>query len=123
MAVIDAGVIVNVLRGEIDPSTLVRPLFAPHLLDGEVVNALRRLVAARQIDAAAAELLFQGFTGIVIRRRPATLLLPRMWELRHNLSGYDATYVAMAESLEDTLVTTDRRLAAAPGLRCRIEVV
>lgn len=123
MAVIDAGVIVNVLRGEIDPSTLVRPLFAPHLLDSEVVNALRRLVAARQIDAAAAELLFQGFTGIVIRRRPATPLLPRMWELRHNLSGYDATYVAMAESLEDTLVTTDRRLAAAPGLRCRIEVV
>lgn len=59
----------------------------------------------------------------MIRRWPATHLLARMWELRHNLSGYDATYAALAESLGEPLLTMDRHLATAPGLRCTVEVV
>lgn len=66
---------------------------------------------------------FASFRLLIIRRWPVTHLLPRMWELRHSLSGYDATYVALAEALGEPLSTTDHRLPAAPGIRCQVRVL
>lgn len=123
MTVIDAGAIVKLLLADLDPALAARSLEAPHLIDSEVTHVLRRLVTSGQLDHQQGDSAFGAFRQLIIRRRPATHLLDRMWELRHNLSGYDATYVALAESLDEPLLTTDLRLARAPGLRCPVEVV
>jgi predicted nucleic acid-binding protein len=98
-------------------------LHAPHLLDVEVAQALRHYTARDEISAARGLSLIDLLGRLPITRYPHDSLLDRMWSLRHNLTAYDAAYVALAEALDARLVTADERLAAAPGNRARIEVV
>jgi predicted nucleic acid-binding protein len=99
------------------------PLHAPHLIDSEVANALRRAVAARRLDGGAAWTALDVWRRLGMTRYPAYSLLDRIWEHRDHLSAYDATYVALAESLDCPLLTADTRLARAAGIDCPITVV
>ena len=125
MRVLDAGVVVELLVGGLDPDRLGdEELVAPHLIDSEVTNVLRKLTLRRLVSDTQATLALNGFAHVILTRYPVYSLLPRMWELRHNLSAYDATYVALAETLGATaLLTTDARLAQAHGVLCRVEVI
>jgi predicted nucleic acid-binding protein len=98
-------------------------LIAPHIIDVEIAAGFRRLVVAQRVDARLVEELFQDLADTEIFRYPHSELLPRAWELRHNVSVYDAVYVALAEALDAPLVTLDRRLAGAPGVRATVEVI
>jgi len=98
-------------------------LCAPHLIDVEVVQVLRRLSGSGNITAARAAQALEDLGSMPLTRFPHDALTPRMWTLRKNLTAYDAVYVALAESLPATLVTCDRKLAAAPGNRARISLV
>ena len=84
---------------------------------------LRRYAAAGEIDQDRGRAALQDLADFPLRRYPHDLLLPRIWALRHNVTAYDAAYVALAEALDAPLLTRDRRLAAASGHRARIEVV
>lgn len=125
MRIVDAGVIVELLAGDLDPDLLGdEELAAPHLIDSEVTYVLRGLVHRGGLSEQQGDLALNGFTAVTITRFPADWLRPRMWALRHNLSGYDATYVALAEMTDATaLLTTDARLAKAPGPRCHIRLL
>jgi len=95
-------------------------LHAPHLIDSEVANGLRRRVAAEQLSAAAGWNALNAWRSLGMTRYPVFSLLERVWELRDNLSAYDASYVALAEALHCNLVTADRRLSRAPTIRCAV---
>ena len=125
MKVVDASVIVELVAGALDPDRLgVEDLAAPHLLDSEVTHVLRGLVLRGALTDAQADLAMGGFSELAIVRYPADWLRPRMWALRHNLSAYDATYVALTEMTAATsLLTTDARLANAPGVRCTVQLL
>ncbi len=98
-------------------------LNAPHLVDLEVAQVLRRLERTRLVSAARVQLALEDFAALDLNRYPHDILLPRVWELRGNLSAYDASYVALAEALGATLLTADSRLAASPGHRAQVVVV
>ncbi|MDQ6752647.1 MAG: type II toxin-antitoxin system VapC family toxin, partial [Actinomycetota bacterium] len=99
-------------------------LAAPHLIDSEVTHVLRGLELRGVLSAERASLAFQGFISLSLTRYPADWLRPRMWALRHNLRGYDATYVALAELTgASALLTTDARLANAPGILCPVQLL
>jgi predicted nucleic acid-binding protein len=98
-------------------------LHAPHLIDVEVAQAIRRFAAAGDIDGERGRAALSDLADLRLSRYPHGLLLPRIWDLRHNLSAYDAAYVALAEALDAPLVTRDRRLSGAAGHRARIELV
>lgn len=121
----DASVIVELVANNLDPDLLGdEEIAAPHLVDSEVTNVLRRLVFLGNLDEQQGMLALDGFTRLALTRFPADWLRPRMWALRHRLSAYDATYVALAEMIGATaLVTTDARLANAPGIQCPVEVI
>jgi len=123
--VVDAGVIVELVAGGLDPDRLgVEDLAAPHLLDSEVTHVLRGLVLRGVLTDEQAVVAMGGFAELAIVRYPADWLRPRMWALRHNLSAYDATYVALAEMTAATsLLTTDVRLANASGVRCAVRLL
>jgi predicted nucleic acid-binding protein len=127
--VTDASIVTHVVIGHDHPGRQARDrlrgesIAAPHLLDLEVCSALRRLVRRRLLTPGRADLAIADLTSLPIRRVPHDGLLRRCWELRDNLTIYDASYVALAELLEATLLTGDGRLAGAPGLRCDVEVV
>ncbi len=125
MKVVDAGVIVELVVGGLDPFQLGNEeLIAPHLIDSEVTNVLRRLVLGGSLTEHQGQAALDGVSALTIRRFAADWLRPRMWELRHNVSGYDATYVALAEmSRATSLLTTDARLAKAPGIECPVELL
>ena len=125
MKVIDAGVIVELVAGDLDPDRLgVEDIAAPHLLDSEVTHVLRGLVLRGVLTDAQAASAMAGFAQLAIARYPADWLRPRMWALRDNLSAYDTTYVALTEMTDATsLLTTDARLADAPGVRCVVQVL
>ena len=125
MRVVDAGVVVELLAGSLDPQRLGdEELVVPHLIDSEVTNALRNLALRKLLTEDQATLALDGFMRLNLTRFPADWLRPRMWMLRHNLSAYDATYVALAEMLSaSALLTTDVRLAQAPGIQCPVELV
>jgi predicted nucleic acid-binding protein len=96
---------------------------SPHVLDVEVAQAFRRLVRAGEVLADRASEALDDLADFDLRRHSHVTLLGRAWELRDNLTAYDAVYVALAEALDATLVTCDGRLAAAPGHSVRIEVI
>ncbi len=95
----------------------------PSIFDAEVLSALRGLVRSGKFDHAAAADLIVDLMVLPVDRWHMSPLLPRMWELRDNLTPYDASYVALAELTGAVLVTGDERIAAAPGARCDIQVI
>ncbi len=128
MLVVDSSAVVAALIGRPPPSGLTErlgedgDLHAPHLIDIEVLHALRRLNAAGQLTddrAADARMDFQELTLV---RYPHLPFSDRIWEMRHHLTAYDAAFIALAESLDVPLVTCDGRLGGAPGHSARIEV-
>lgn len=98
-------------------------IHAPHLIDLEIAQALRRFERLRDLSPPAAETVLQDFTELPLERYPHDPLLPRIWELRRNATAYDAAYLALAETLRATLLTSDAKMASVPGHRARVEVV
>lgn len=98
-------------------------MHAPHLLDIEVVSALRRRLSADTLDLKRAEAALSAWRRIGLVRYPVVSHLERIWELRDNVTAYDATYVALAEALDCPLITADGRLSRAPGIHCSITLV
>ena len=129
MIVVDATVLVTALADDGPDGDRHRArlagerLAAPHLIDVEVVSAWRRLAAAGRLDERRAAFARADLRSLPIDRVPHAALVERCWELRANLSIYDAAYVALAELLSAPLVTLDARLFGAPGPTCTIEVV
>lgn len=121
--VVDCSAVVNALTvrdGLASSGQLSRNrLHAPHLIDFEVVSALRRLsrgALAPNLSREALEL----WRELDVSRHPARAIVPRMWELRHDFSAYDAAYVALAEALDAPLLTADRRMARSAARYCDV---
>lgn len=129
MIVVDASIVVTALADDGPDGDRVRArlredrLVAPHLIDIEVVSAWRRLAAAGDVDERRVALAMEDLRSIRLDRVPHVPLMGRCWELRQNLTVYDATYVALAEAMDVALLTADAKLAAAPGLRCAVELL
>ena len=130
MIVLDASVVIDWLirssaaqRIESRIFSRNQSLHAPELLDLEVAQVLRRLVREDTLSTSRAETAIEDLLEIRITRYPHSVLLPRIWQLRHNLSAYDAAYVVLAERLGATLLTRDARLASAPGHSATVEVM
>ena len=130
MIVVDASIIVEVLLRTDAGVTLAQRLFggeetlhAPHLLDVEVTQVLRRYAARGEVTAERALESLRLLAVLPVARYPHEPLLQRMWALRANLTAYDAAYVALADGLRATFVTRDRRLASAPDLATTVELV
>jgi predicted nucleic acid-binding protein len=98
-------------------------LHAPHLLDIEVAQVMRRYTLAGELTVARADDALTDFADLPITRYAHTDLLSRVWSLRESLSAYDAVYVALAEALQSPLVTTDQKLARAHGHGATIELL
>ena len=128
MIVVDASAAVELLLGTARGAVIAEifdpaeSLHAPELIDLEIAQVLRRYERARILDAARAEAALRDFADLPIERYSHRLLLPRAWELRANLTIYDAVYVALAELLEAPLLTGDTSLNASQH-RARIELV
>jgi predicted nucleic acid-binding protein len=103
------------LRGE--------QLVAPELVDLEVLSTLRRAVRAGRLDERRSGQALDDLAALPLRRVPHLPLLARAWELRDNLTAYDAAYVALAESLRALLLTADGGIEKASGVRCDVEVL
>jgi predicted nucleic acid-binding protein len=97
-------------------------LTVPDLADLEVASVLRRQMRAGTLNARRARFALDDLAALPARRAPHRPLLARCWELRDNLTIYDAAYVALAEAMSATLLTGDRKLARAPGPQCHIEM-
>lgn len=129
MLVVDATVLVVALAddgtdGEVARTRLRHEtLAAPELIDLEVASVLRRQDRAGLLGTRRANLALTDLAALPMQRAPHGPLLPRCWDLRHNLTTYDAAYVALAEALGATLLTGDRRLAHATGPTCTIELL
>ena len=130
MIVVDASALLEVLlRTPVAVAVedrLLAPgetLHAPHLLDVEIAQVIRRYAANGEIDGERGRLALDDLADFPLQRYPHDLLLRRIWSLRHNLTAYDAVYVALAEALDAPLLTRDRRIAAAAGHRARVELV
>ena len=98
-------------------------LNAPHLLDLEVVQVLRRKLRDKSLTPERAQEALSDFGDLRLDRYPHDFLLPRVWELRATFSAYDGVYVALAEVLDAVLLTCDRRIASAPGHHAAIELI
>lgn len=130
MIVADASVVVEVLLRtpagvHLEPRLLDanETLHAPHLLDIEVSQVLRRYAARGDVEPERGGVALELLARWPLSRYPHQPLLSRIWALRANLTAYDAAYVALAEVLKATLLTRDRKVANAPGHRARIELV
>lgn len=130
MIVVDASAVIEVLLRTPTATAVEQRLFdpaqtlhAPHLIDVEVAQVLRRYAASGEADPDRCRTALADLADLPLTRYPHDILLPRVWELRDNLTAYDAVYVALAEALDAPLLTRDQRLANAPGHRARIEVV
>jgi predicted nucleic acid-binding protein len=128
--VVDASAVVEALLRTSAADAVERRLFdaretlhAPHLLDVEVAQVVRRYAAIGDIDPERGRAALADLADLPVYRYPHDLLLPRIWELRHNLTAYDAAYVALAEALDVPLITRDRRLANAAGHHARVELI
>ena len=129
MIVVDASVIAPALADDGSDGDRARqrlraePLAAPELIDLEVTSAIRKAWLAGELDDRRAAMALDDLAVLRLRRVTHLPLLPRIWDLRDNLTPYDAAYVALAEALDAVLVTADRRLGRAPGPRCAIEPI
>ena len=129
MIVVDASAVLEVLLRTSAATAIEdrlfagsRTLHAPHLLDVETAQVIRRYAANAEIDAERGRAALADLADFPLRRYPHDFLLPRIWDLRNNLTAYDAAYVALAEALDAPLLTRDRRLAASAGHHARIEL-
>jgi predicted nucleic acid-binding protein len=126
--VVDTSAVLEALVARDPASGLVErlahdgDLHGPHLIDTEVLHALRRMTLGAAISEERAADARTDFGELALVRYPHEPLGDRVWALRHNLTAYDATFVALAEALEAPLVTCDARLADAPGHAARIEL-
>lgn len=130
MIVVDASAVLELLLQTPRATTVANRLFdrresihAPHLLDVEVAQVLRRLVLARTLAEARAVDALSDLEGLNIERHPHLPLLRRIWTLRNAISAYDAAYVALAEGLGAPLLTCDGKLARAHGHAATIELL
>jgi predicted nucleic acid-binding protein len=130
MPVVDASVLAEYLgdaeRAETARRRLIADragLWAPHLVDAEVGHALRRGVRRGEIGVDVARDALDDLIAMPLRRVRHRQLIPRAWELRENVSFYDALYVSLAEILGEPLITFDSRLARAGGIRAEVEVL
>ena len=129
MIVTDASVVTEAVCGTGERSfEVIRRItreasLAPQVLDLEVVSALRGLVYRKAITEATARAALRHLNALPVVRFDHGPLLPRCWELRSNLTVYDAAYIALAEATGATLLTSDRRLARSPGVGCEIEIL
>lgn len=129
MIVVDASVLVEILLGtdlgrRVDARVMAAPSrHAPHLIDAEVAQVLRRFVLSRQITPERAHLAIEDLALFPMRRHAHTSLLERVFELRSSLTAYDAIYLSLAEALGATLVTSDSALAQVPRRRVPVELV
>ncbi len=130
MIVLDASALVELIldtpTGQIVAARIADPaesLHAPHLADIEVVQALRRYVRDGDLDAKAAALALDDLRALDVQRHAHEPLLERVWELRQNLTAYDAVYVALTEVLDGVLLTCDGPLSRARALSGRVELV
>lgn len=128
MLVVDASALVDVLTGSApDPLLVARladdgDLHAPHLVDVEILHALRRLTRSGALSEDRAHDARVDVAELALTRYPHEPLADRVWKLRDNVTAYDGVYVALAEALGVPLVTCDKRLASAPGLLADIEL-
>lgn len=129
MIVVDASIVVTALADDGPDGDRNRTrlrgeqLVAPHLIDLEVASAWRRFVSTGDLDERRAKLALEDLGSLRLERAPHLPLLDRCWALRHNLTVYDAAYLALAEVLRVSLLTGDERLADAPAIRCDVEVI
>ena len=129
MIVVDASVLVTALADDGPDGDHARVrlrgegLVAPHLVDVEVASAWRRMASRGDLDERRAGLARADLRAMRLERVPHELLLDRCWQLRSNLTIYDAVYVALAELTGLVLVTADSKLAASPGPECEIELL
>lgn len=130
MIVIDASALIELLVGGTPRAARLaqrigrdgESLHAPHLIDLEVVSVVRGLAARAAISSGDAARALADLVALDLARYPHDVLVPRIWQLRGNLTPYDAAYVALGEQLAAPVLTCDRRLAAAPGHRASFEV-
>jgi predicted nucleic acid-binding protein len=125
MIVLDASVVVELLRNGPLADSIRNELagcdesfLVPHLLDVEVITAIRRLVAGQRMDPQHTEQVLAGLVALPAERCAHTPLLGRIWELRQNFTAYDAAYIALAEATSATLYTCDEKLRG--GHRARV---
>jgi predicted nucleic acid-binding protein len=128
--VLDASAVVSILlypgsdaehiRERIEGSQ--ESVHMPHLMDVEVLNVRRRHTLRGILNAGRGETALRDLSNLKMTRYPHTPLAERIWELRGNLTAYDAAYAALAEALDAPLVTTDGRLSRTPGHRARVEL-
>jgi predicted nucleic acid-binding protein len=128
--VLDASALVELLlntaAGQMIAMRIADPalgVHVPHLADIEVVQALQRFAKDGELGAAEAARALDDLRALDLQRHAHEPLLERVWALRHNLSAYDAVYVALAEVLDTVLLTCDGPLARAPGMTRRVELV
>ena len=129
MIVLDASAAVDWLLQTPDGQRIEQRIYArnetlhtAHLLDVEFAQVMRRLVREGAVTRGRAEEAMEDLIAVRVTRYAPVLLLNRIWQLRENLSAYDAAYVALAEELKAPLITRDRGIATAPGHRATIEV-
>jgi predicted nucleic acid-binding protein len=127
LIVVDASVLAGALLG-LDRALVARlsrepALHGPELLPLEVTSVLRRFALAGQLSERGARTALEKMGTLPLTLHSHLGLLPRIWELRDNLTAYDAAYAAVAEALGAQLLTSDARLSRAPGLRCRVELL
>lgn len=127
--VVDASVLVTALTDDGDDGDQARirlggqALAAPQIVDLEVASVLRRFTRAGQIPERRAVLALADLVDLPLERAPHLPLLSRCWQLKGNLTVYDAAYIALAEALDVAFVTSDARLAGAPGIHCTVELL
>ena len=130
MIVVDASVIANAVADDDQDGNLVRTrlvrakaLYAPDLLDVEVLSVLRRRWLAGALTQERFEAAIDDLIALPVERVSMLSLVPRAFALRSNVTAYDGVYLALAEALDVPLLTADRRLAQAPGIGCAVETI